>query len=425
MGYFDDLPWTTRVRTFLIASSGILLDGYDLSTISFALLLIRGELHLTTLEYSLSTASSLFGMIIGSIIMGWLSDKAGRKTLLGIDLLFFLIFGTLSALSTNFAELFTFRLLLGVGIGADYPISSSLMAEVASSQSRGKYLIGSVAMYWIGTGLAAGLTASLLYLGPYFWRYVFLIGGLLAIPIVLARLTISESPRWMVMAGKLAGNNVPTREEETVGLTSFKGLFSSKVIKITTYVLAAWFLFDVASYGIGLYYPLLLSDFGFKTLYSVAIANVFIAVAAIGGYLLALPLIDTLGRKGMLLAGFGGMAFILFFGAITRATGYSLLATFMSFAAIEQWAGAITLFYPTEVFPTSVRASGQGLATAVSRVGAVIGVFVFPYVTTIMGLSRSLIMFGIFSLVGLILTAFLAKETKKKALEEISKKIIS
>lgn len=91
----------------------------------------------------------------------------GRK-ILWFDLFFFLIFGTLSSLSNNFIELFTSRLLLGVGIGGDYPISSTFISELSPSKSRGKYLTGSVSMYWIGTAVSGLVTLLFLSQGPYF-----------------------------------------------------------------------------------------------------------------------------------------------------------------------------------------------------------------------------------------------------------------
>ena len=89
------------------------------------------------MEYGLLLSASLIGMIPGSIIFGYLSDRLGRKKILGFDLFFFLIFGTLASFSNNFIELFISRLLLGVGIDGDYPISSTFMSESYHHQSLG------------------------------------------------------------------------------------------------------------------------------------------------------------------------------------------------------------------------------------------------------------------------------------------------
>ncbi|TRM82742.1 MFS transporter, partial [Sulfolobus sp. A20-N-G8] len=166
------------------------LDGYDLSVISFAIYFIEHEMGLSSVETGLVTASSLIGMIFGAILFGWLSDKVGRSRIMGIDLIFFAVFGITSALSQNFIQLFISRLLLGVGIGGDYPVSSTLIAEFSPSISRGRYLTGSVSMYWVGTLVSALITLLTLPLGAYYWRWVFLFGALISIPIILIRIRL-------------------------------------------------------------------------------------------------------------------------------------------------------------------------------------------------------------------------------------------
>ncbi|WP_009989582.1 MFS transporter, partial [Saccharolobus solfataricus] len=107
-------------------------------------------------------------------------------------------------------------------------------------------------------------------------------------------------------------------------------------------------------------------------------------------------------------------------GGLVKVTGALLVPYFMSFVTLEQWAGAVTLFYPTELFPTSIRSSGQGFATSVSRIGAVLGVTYFPTMTKLLGFSASLLVFGIICTLAFIISLFMAKETKKKSLEETS-----
>ncbi|BCU70968.1 MFS transporter [Stygiolobus caldivivus] len=406
-----------RAKSFYLSSGGFFLDGYDLSVISYALLFITKEMSLNAIEVGLVTAASLMGMGIGALIFGYLSDKVGRKKLMGIDLFFFAVFAVLSGLSTNFYQLFTFRFLLGIGIGGDYPISSTIVSEFSPSRSRGRYLVGSVAMYWLGTLFSAIVNLVFLGTGNYFWRYSFLLGGIMAVPIIVGRITFSESPRWLVSKGLLKEKGLPAPEEETKGLTIrdlLKGRVGLTLVSLST----IWFLFDVASYGIGLYYPSLLHQFAFPSELETLYATMLISVGAIAGYLIALTVIDSLGRRFTLFTGLGAMAALLLIGGIGKVSGFVLLPYFMGFVAMEQWAGAVTLFYPTEVFPTSVRSTAQGVTTAVSRVGAVLGVFVFPSMVKSLGLSDSLMLFGMTSLIALLISVFSVKETKKKRLED-------
>ncbi|TRM75316.1 MFS transporter [Sulfolobus sp. A20-N-F8] len=420
MSYFDKLPKGVKIRSFFVSSAGFFLDGYDLSVISFAIYFIEHEMGLSSVETGLVTASSLIGMIFGAILFGWLSDKVGRSRIMGIDLIFFAVFGITSALSQNFIQLFISRLLLGVGIGGDYPVSSTLIAEFSPSISRGRYLTGSVSMYWVGTLVSALITLLTLPLGAYYWRWVFLFGALISIPIILIRIRLIESPRWLVSKGVLKDSNLPKQEDENKGIKGYLDLFKGNVLLVTLFVSLVWFLFDVASYGIGLYYPLILREFAFPSNYEVLYGTMVIGIGAIIGYIIAEFLIDSLGRRVVLLFGLGAMSLLLILGGIVKIFGFILVPYFMTFVALEQWAGAVTLFYPTELFPTSVRSSGQGFATSISRIGAVLGIFYFPIMVKDLGFSTSLIVFGITCVIAFIFSILMAKETKRKTLEETS-----
>ncbi|MEM3972674.1 MAG: MFS transporter [Saccharolobus sp.] len=415
----NDLPG--RIRAFLLSSGGFLLDGYDLSVISFAIIFISSQLKLNPSETGLVSSASLIGMLFGSLLFGFLSDKMGRKKLMTVDLIFFSVFALTSAISTNFYELFISRLLLGIGIGGDYPISSALVAEYSPFQHRGKYLVGAISMYWIGTFISAIITLIFLPLGNVFWRYVFGFGSILSIIVILSRIRLLESPRWLISKGLLSQSGLPTREDENKGIKGFLDIFKFKnILYLLILTSIIWFLFDVASYGLGLYYPLILRQFAFPSNYEVIYGTIAISVGAIIGYIIAIGLIDTIGRRAVLLAGLASMGVILLFGGLVKITGFILIPYFMIFVAMEQWAGSVTLFYPAEIFPTSIRSSAQGFATAISRIGAVLGVYYFPILEKTFGFSKSLIFFSISAFIALVISTFVVKETKKKILEDIS-----
>ncbi|BDC17827.1 MFS transporter [Acidianus sp. HS-5] len=405
-----------KLRSFFVSSAGFFLDGYDLSVISFALYFITEEMRLNSSEEGLVSSASLIGMTVGALIFGFLADKVGRKKLMGIDLIFFMVFGITSALSQDFTQLFISRLLLGIGIGGDYPVSSTIMSEFSPARSRGKYLVAAISLYWVGTLIAS--VANLTFLGLYeFWRYTFLFGALISLPIIILRIKLDESPRWLASKGLLANKELNT-EIENKGVNGIKELFKNPLLPYVLAVSSVWFLFDVASYGIGLYYPLVLKEFAFPSNVEVLYSTMAIAVGALLGYLIAVSAIDSLGRRKVLLIGLGGMASLLVLGGVTMIKGAVLVPYFMSFVALEQWAGAVTLFYPTEIFPTSVRSTAQGFATSVSRIGAILGVYFFPSMVHSLGFSASLIVFGITSVVAFALSFITYRETKRKELEE-------
>lgn len=389
-------------KLFTLASMGLFLDGYDLSIITMAILVIPSQLDFTKLEYVLVDVSSFAGMLIGAPILGMLSDRIGRKKIFGLDLIFFVVFAVTSGLSSNFVELFLSRLLMGIGIGGDYPISSTMMSEFSPKKYRGKLLISMVGMYWLGVFVSSAVN-YVFVIYPYFWRYTFIIGGLIAIPVILLRFEIPESPRWIVSKEKIEkGKNKYSKK-------------SPKFYTMLIFVLLAWFIFDVAAYGIGFYYPVIFSTLGFKDQFrSIAEISMLISMGGISGYLIALPLADRIGRRFLIIAGFFIMSILLILGSIIRITGLYTVPFFFLFVLFEQWVGAVTLFYPTEIFDTSIRSSMQGLATAVSRIGAIMGIVLFP----LFPIFSSLSIFAGFSVIGLILVIFFAPETKNKSLEK-------
>ncbi len=404
-------------RMFYLSSLGLFLDGYDLSIITMAMLVIPVQLHLGFNEKVYVDTSSFIGMLIGAPLLGRLSDKIGRKKIFGLDLLFFVVFAITAGLSSNFYELFISRLLMGFGIGGDYPISSTMMSEFSPKNSRGKLLLGMVGMYWLGAFISAVMNYIFVVFND-FWRYTFIIGGIIALPLILMRLKIPESPRWLAANGKI-------RDAENV-LNEISG--SNKIENASTnekrvhgfyftftFVIVAWFVFDVAAYGLGFYYPLIFSELGFKNNFrSIAEISMVISVGGMLGYVIALPLSDRIGRRFLTIGGFFIMTLLLTLGSVVKIAGIAAVPFYFSFVLFEQWVGAVTLFYPTELFATDVRSTVQGIATASSRVGAILGIVIFPYYPVF----KSLLFFAIISFAGLLVAIFMAPETNKKSLEQ-------
>ncbi|MFP3229594.1 MAG: MFS transporter [Nitrososphaeria archaeon] len=421
----------TRQQWFIatMGAMGVLLDGYDLSVISFSALLISNIFHVPSsgLEYALLLSSSLIGMVVGGLLFGRLADVLGRKAMFVVDLLMFVIFAALSALATNVAEVIIFRALMGVGIGADYPISSSLIAEFSPKRSRGMLLMYGIMFYWLGAFLSGIVNYLALPLGPGIsWRVALGLGAAIAIPIITVRWLIPESARWLAAMGRRkeaedAAERVwGTREVPEQRIAGTRELLRRHRRQLL-YVLIAWFAFDVGSYGLGFYMPTLYYELGIRSLPTIALFTAFTAPFPILSYLVLALIVDRVGRRIPTLIGFGVMAAVLgLLVPLVHVTPYLLFPLFATFAAFEQWPGGILTFaYSVEPFPTRIRGLAQGLATAVSRIGAVMGILVFPYVKSY-GLVYGTLFFVAFVLIGLLTTAFMAPETSGRALEELS-----
>lgn len=427
LGALDSSPMrAAHWKLFTLSSMGMFLNGYDLSVITLAMVVIPHQLSLSETQYLLVNASSFAGMLVGAPLLGKLADLIGRRRIFGLDLIFFVVFAIASGLSTNFLEIFSFRLLLGMGIGGDYPISATIMSEFAPVRPRGRMLLGMVALYWVGS-LFSGIMNLAFISNPYFWRYTFIIGGIMAIPVILVRLTVPESPRWLIAHGRgqeaaaaivsISGSSAIPTEDSVHSDQRREKLFSRKFALSIFFVLSAWFLFDVAAYGMGFYIPRVISSIGFVgNLRLTAESGIIISLGGISGYAIGLPFADRLGRRFLTITGFAVMTAVLFAGSVIRVAGIALVPYYFIFVLFEQWIGAVTLFYPAEIFPTDVRASAQGLATAVSRVGAIMGIVLFP----LFPVFHSLYVFAFLSLAGLVISVMLAPETKERSLESIS-----
>jgi len=415
-----------------LAAMGTFIDGYDLSVISFQALVISNVFHFSLksnpLLYGLLLTSALIGMAIGGVSFGWLADRLGRKTMFLVDLLFFIVFTTLSGLAQNVYQVIVFRTLMGVGIGADYPISSTIISEFAPARRRGALLMYGIMFYWLGTLLAGVVNFATLGLGEDLaWRVSFIVGAVIAVPVVAARGLMPESLRWLVKNNKMDRANriaesLNVRITQGAGTVkrSARDLFG-RYWKATLFVLVAWFAFDIGSYGLGFYTSTLYREYGINSLSRIALFGIISAPFPILAYLALIVMVDRVGRRKPTLIGFAVMAAVLLLlpGLIER-NPLTLLPLFIVYASFEQWPGGLLSFaYSSELFPTEIRGFAQGLATTVSRIGAVLGVLLFPIISQ-RGLTYGTLFFVVFIALAFALSYVLAPETRQLPLDEVS-----
>ncbi len=425
-----------------LSAAGTLLDGYDISIIAVALLLLYNIPAfglVTPLAKALIAASTLIGMIFGGIVFGYITDLKGRKTMYMFDMAIFIVMTIIISLSFNFASLFISRLILGVALGADYAISPAIIAEFTPVKSRGKLLVTNVLFWSVGAAVAVFTGYALLPLGSVAWRYMFILGVIPAAVVFYLRKDIPESARWLVKSGDIeraqeVERSVTGKHDSLKDLlprkSSIKELFSKKYLKSTIFVAVFWFCMDVTYYGIAIFSPTILSILGLTSQLAVLGAGVFDVFSIIGG-IIALLVIDRLGRRLITIIGFTGTtASLVILGIVTyfvpkfsidAAIAPIIFGTFLVFELIQNVGPGTTDFvYPIELFPTSERATAQGFGTSVSRVGAVLGITTFPFIVLSFGISGSLFFFGAFALIGLLVTILLAPETGGKSLEASS-----
>ncbi|MCL4376166.1 MFS transporter [Candidatus Parvarchaeota archaeon] len=434
---------SNHYRITLLSVAGTFLDGYDISIIGVALTIITAisafSYATTPLGKGLMAASTTIGMLFGALSIGYITDVKGRKFMYLWDMVIFIIFTAAITLSFNFWSLFIFRLILGVAIGADYAIGATIISEITPKKSRGKFLASDGMAWWVGAAFAFIVGYLLLPLGVNSWRVMFAIGIIPAIIVLILRRKVPESARWLANNGQvekakqsektITGNS--DNLKATHNKVSFFTLFEKKYIKNTIYFGLAWFFYDVAFYGIGLFTPTILILLGLSHSLSILGSAIFSSVAIVGSIMCILT-VDRWGRKVVTTLGFAGMFVSLLVLAIIAmhtpkdafavgTTGAVIATMYILFELTQSWGmGSTDFVYGQELFPTTIRATGQGWGTSISRIGAILGLTTFPTIVALYGLGAGLLFFAVAGLIGLLLTIFLAPETKDKSLEELT-----
>ncbi|SFC90916.1 MFS transporter, putative metabolite transport protein [Bacillus sp. OV322] len=418
-------------KVTLLSAAGTFLDGFDLTVIAVAMPLILSQWGFGPGVQAMITSSAVIGSLIGALWLGNLTDKFGRKAMYVVDLLAFVVFAALTAFAQAPWQLILFRFLLGIGIGADYPISATLVSEFSPTKERGKYSTSLGAMWFVGAVFAYIVGILLLPLGDNAWRYMLLVGAVFALIVFFFRVTLPESPRWLASRGrekeaeeimlKITGEKVvippSTKPKQKLAV-----VFSKTFFRRTFFVCGFWFCYAVAYYGISMYTPSILKPFTNGSQLLVYLGSGTVSVLGLLGSIIGLNLVERIGRRPLIITSFTGLSIALIILALNPAPSLQFLVILFSLAVLfaNMGGGILNFVYPTELFPTEIRASASGLATGISRIGSIMGILVFPNLVASWGNSKALWFFAVISLLGLIISAILAPETKGKNLEELN-----
>lgn len=422
-------------RALLTAGMGFFTDAYDLFIIGTALVLIKEVWKPAAWQLGLVSSTALIAAFAGAFVFGRLADIYGRKRVYGIEAAIMALAAILSAFSPNIMWLIVFRFILGVGIGGDYPVSAVIMSEYANTKDRGKLVGGVFSMQ--AAGLVAGPVVALAILATgvnpdIAWRIMLGLGALPALGVIYLRRKMPESPRYLSrVKGETAQAARQTAEysnSTVVGSTTQEKRVNAR---LSSYVLTllgtagTWFVFDYAYYGNSISTPLILKMVAptATTITSVAWTLIIFAVAAVPGYILAFSTMDRIGHKRLQLIGFAvmGLAFLAI-GVVPNLTHVLipfLLVYGLSYFFAEFGPNTTTFVLSAELYPVNLRTTGHGLSAGIAKVGAFIGVFLFPIMAASLGLSGTLTITFVFALVGIGLTLLLP-EPAGKSLEEIS-----
>ncbi len=426
----DDAPLSTfHKKLALFASGGPFLDGYVLSIIGVALVQISPDFGLSSAQEGLVGASALVGIFLGAFAGGWLTDKFGRQVLFTIDLALIIGCSIAQAFVGNVWWLIGLRLLIGMAVGADYPIATSLLAEFSPRRWRGPLLGAFVAMWFVGAVAAYFVGEALMHVDGG-WRWMLASAAVPAIIIVLARIGTPESPRWLMKKDRVdeanavlqkvfgTGVSVDDLPEEVHENIRVSALLRSGYGKRMAFISIFWTCSIVPLFAVYAFGPKILGALGLTgTLANYGSA--FITLMFLVGCLVGLALVNRMGRRPLIIHSFAwaGLALLLL-GIFTNASAWLVLALFAAYAVTIGGTQILQWIYPNELFPTEVRGSAVGLASSLSRIGAAIGTYLVPVSLSHLGTAWTMIVGAIVTFVGAGVSILWAPETRGLTLGE-------
>ncbi|MFZ0214875.1 MAG: MFS transporter [Candidatus Dormiibacterota bacterium] len=422
----DDAPLNGfHLRVTAYTTGGEFCDGYILGVVGIALTQITPQMHLDAFANGLIGASALIGIFVGSIVFGPITDRIGRQTMYTADLLAFVVGSVLQFFVQDPWQLFALRLLMGVAVGADYAIGAALLSEVVPRRHRGPLLACLNAVWTVGYVVASLVGYAMLGLGPDAWRWLLASSAVPAAIVVLARLGTPESPRWLISKGRRdeAAAIVRRYIHPDCGIDDlhpdgerygYRVLFSPRYLRRTVFACVFWFCQVLPFFAISTFVPEIFKALHFSNAFTSSLVyNVFQLAGAVLGVLV----MNLFPRRRFVIWSFAVIAAaLLFLGAWPSAPIVAITIAFAIFAFVVSGAGNLETVYPSELFPTEIRASGCGLAAAFSRIGAAGGTFLLPIVLASWGVGPALLGGAAVGIIGLAVSIAWAPETRGQTL---------
>lgn len=444
----DEAPMTwAHYGLWLAASGGALIDGFSVVALGIALPLLKRDFSITPVLIGLIGSALVLGAVAGAAMGGVAADRYGRKRIFVADMALIVVAALLGAAAPGPSFVLAAQFLLGVGIGIDFPTSASYVSEIMPKSSRSRMTVATIATQSVGMVGAALVSLAILkaYPSTSDWRILLAADGAIALLYLAARTQIPESIRWLVTKGRTDEANAlmrklsvefgeaprsisrrdaaPSAAAPAQSGVDFASLFSERYRARTLLASLPWLLMDVATYGVGLFTPVILGAMHFGHAGGGALAAVFaeaegsalVDVFLLVGFLAGLWAVPRFGRIPMQVAGFSGMALgmlLLLFAAMAKDGAQSHLALviggFILFNfAMNAGPNSTTFTLAPVLFPTAIRASASGFAAASAKIGATFGTFVTPQLEAAWGLAGVLALMAAVSVAGLVTTAAL------------------
>lgn len=407
----DRLPFTRR-HGRLLGTSGIgwALDAMDVGLVSFVIAALAQQWQLEPTETSWIASMGFVGMAIGATVGGLLADRIGRRSVFALTLVVYGLATGASALVTGLAALLVLRFVVGLGLGAELPVASTLVSEFAPKRIRGRVVVWLEAFWAVGWIASAVIGTFVIGASDDGWRWGLAIGMAPAIFSIVIRFGVPESVRYLESRGRLpeAERTVRSFEEaagvpapvdvpevvtaEAVPEAERTSIWSRELRGRTAALWTVWFCVNFSYYGAFIWIPTLLVAQGFDLVRSFQF-TLIITLAQLPGYATAAFLIERWGRRPTLTLFLVGSALAAgWYGTADAEAAIIAAGCALSFCNLGAW-GALYAVGP-ELYPTTVRGTGTGAAAGFGRIASILAPLAVP---PLLGLGGEALLFGVFA----------------------------
>lgn len=397
----DNLPFTRKHRKIIFASGlGWAFDAMDVGLITYIIAVLTKQWGLSATEQSLIVSAGFIGMAVGATFGGALADRVGRRTVFTVTLVVYGIATGASAFVGGVLPLIILRILVGLGLGAELPVASTLVQEVSPRRIRGSITVWLEAFWALGWTVAALIGYFVVPLSDNGWRIAFAIGALPALYAIVLRWHLPESVRFLLHRGEnekaarvtdeLADGHdpiIPTDDEvaEAASLEkpTWGNLFSPALRQRTVGIWTVWFMVNLGYYGSSIWIPSILHANGHDLVKSFGF-TLIITLAQLPGYATSAYLIEHWGRRATLTTFLVGSSIgAIGFGMADSSAAIIATGCVLSFFNLGAW-GALYAITP-EIYPTFIRATGAGAATGFGRLASIAAPFLVTFLLGVGG----------------------------------------
>lgn len=433
--YFDGAKIGRVQKRFLwLAALCYVFDQMDLFTVSYVQPVVMKNWGLTVQDFAQINSLTMWGMFLGAILGGWLSDKIGRKKSMIATIIVFSCASIANGLAINYYTFAVSRFITGFGVVAMVVIAMVYIAEMMPSENRGRYQALTIACGTCGIPLGAQFARWVVPMGPETWRYVFILGGSGILLVILAFFWLKESPRWLVSKGRvtdaenliegITGKKIDLSAEankvlkKSSNLEALKVMFSRMYLKRTTVLFILCIGVTLGAFYLNSFYTFMLQGAGFSLAMALTIATAGNWGVPFGD-LSASFISDRGGRKIPI------VIYCLLAGLMCILAGYILIPAVLIVVSIIRnltGGGSMSMYwtYLAESYPTHIRANASGMLFGTVRVIAAMSMLTMPFVLKNYGWVGAHWVNALVFIIPALVALVWGEKTSKRTLEDIA-----